>query len=125
MSKSAEISPLQQLHNVDARVSVERIARAAAELSKRHTAQFANLAALARTVQTYVPASKAKLDDYAQLARALVDCAEHYRQQADIEDIAFSIIATDNQFLLDDKARAAVLGSRSRGIGAEAQTQRR
>jgi len=119
MSKSAETSTLPQPQNVDARVSVKRIASAAAELSKRHTAQFANLAALARTVQSYIPASKTKLDDYAQLARALVDFAERYKQQADMEDIAFSIIATDTQFLLNDEARAAFLGRCPRSAKAK------
>jgi hypothetical protein len=119
MSKSAETSTLPQPHNVDARVSVKRIASAAAELSKRHTAQFANLAALARTVQTYMPVSKVNLDDYAQLARTLIDCAEQYEQQADMEDIAFSIIATDTQFLLNDEARAAFLGRCPRSAKAK------
>lgn len=122
MSKSAETSILQQPHNVDAHARVKRIASAAADLSERHAAQFANLAALARTLQTVMPASQVKLDDYAQLARALVDCAERYKEQADLEDIAFSIIATDTQFLLDDEARAAVLGNRSRGVKVTDET---
>ncbi|WP_434114451.1 hypothetical protein [Paraburkholderia caffeinilytica] len=33
-----------------------------------------------------------------------------------MEDIVFSIIATDSQFLLDDKARAAVPGNRARSV---------
>ncbi|MFM0041892.1 MULTISPECIES: hypothetical protein [Paraburkholderia] len=122
MSKSVETSPLQQPHNVDAHARVKRIASAAADLSERHAAQFANLAALARTLQTVMLASKVKLDDYAQLARALVDCAEQYKEQADLEDIAFSIIATDSQFLLDDEARAAVLGNRPRRVEVTDET---
>jgi hypothetical protein len=122
MSKSVETSPLQQPHNVDAYARVKRIASAAADLSERHAAQFANLAALARTLQTVIPASQVKLDDYAQLARALVDCAEQYKEQADLEDIAFSIIATDTQFLLDDEARTAVLGNLPRSVKATDET---
>jgi len=45
-----------------------------------------------------------------QLARTLVDHAEQYRERADLEDIAFSIIATDSRYLLDDEARAEFLG---------------
>ncbi|MFM0731886.1 hypothetical protein PQQ52_15500 [Paraburkholderia sediminicola] len=122
MSKSVETSPFQQPHSVEAHARVKRIASAAADLSERHAAQFANLAALARTLQTVISASKVKLDDYAQLARALVDCAEQYKEQADLEDIALSIIATDTQFLLDDEARAAVLGSRSRRVKVTGET---
>lgn len=110
MRKSAETLSLPQTYNVDAHASVKRIAKAAAELSARHAAQFVRLTALARSIQKYLPASKAKRSDCVQLARTLVDHAEQYRERADMEDIAFSIIATDSRYLLDDEARAAFLG---------------
>ncbi|MGF6769892.1 hypothetical protein P3T18_002371 [Paraburkholderia sp. GAS199] len=89
--------------------SIKRIAEAAAESSKRHLTQFANLAALARTIQTYIPANSVEARDYAQLSQAFVECAERYQQLADIDDIAFSIIAADSPQLLDKVHRASVL----------------
>jgi hypothetical protein len=70
-------------------IQVQRIAKQAAETSKAHTAQFANLAALARTVQSYIPTGKKQRADYAQLACALVDSAEHYKSLADTHDVFF------------------------------------
>ncbi|PZR47757.1 MAG: hypothetical protein DI523_13200 [Paraburkholderia fungorum] len=63
MRKSAETLSLPQMYNGDAHASVKRIAQTAAELSGRHAAQFAKLAALAKSIQKYLPASKEKKPD--------------------------------------------------------------
>lgn len=63
MRKTAESLSLPQPYNADAHANVKRIAKAAAELSARHAAQFARLTALARSIQKYLPASKAKRSD--------------------------------------------------------------
>ncbi|CAB3777656.1 hypothetical protein [Paraburkholderia caffeinilytica] len=60
-------------------LDVRRVAKEAAALIARHQAQFANLAALARTIQTYMPTGKKHQSDYGLLASALADSAENYR----------------------------------------------
>lgn len=107
MTKSVQTSSIK-FCTPDARITVEKIAQEAAELSKRHRAQFANLAALARTIQSYIPMGKQQCD-YALLASALVDSAEHYKSLADVHDVAFSLVATSNLNLLDPAVRADIL----------------
>jgi hypothetical protein len=51
------------MYNGGAHASVKRIVQTSAELSGRHAAQFAKLAALAKSIQKYLPASKAKKTD--------------------------------------------------------------
>ncbi|NYH23955.1 hypothetical protein [Paraburkholderia bryophila] len=97
-------------------IQVQRIAKEAAELSKQHCAQFATLAALARAVQAFIPVVQKQQGDYALLASALVDSAEHYRSLAEVHDIAFSLVATDNVHLLDPDVQADIL-RRARNTG--------
>jgi len=110
-------------------IQVQRIAKEAAALSKQHKAQFSNLAALARTIQSYIPAGKQQRD-YALLASALVDSAENYKNQAEIHDVAFSLVATDGVHLLDPDVRADILrcartsDKHSHAKEAEARVQR-
>jgi hypothetical protein len=110
MTRTAEIKSLSQPCRTIAEISVERIARTAAESSRRHTAQFTNLAALARTIQKYIPAGAPRQQkDFADLARTMVDCAEFYKDRAVAEDVFFSLIATDTLDLFDPDVRADVL----------------
>ncbi len=120
MSKSAEPPPLTQSHTSGHEPNAKRIARAAAELSRRHTTRFAHLAALARTLESYIPSNAKKQGEYAQLARMLVEFADQFRQDAEIDDIVFSIITHDTQDLLDDDVRARFLERASRHTQAAA-----
>lgn len=91
-------------------VSAQRVATAAAKVTKRHAVQFDHLTALAKSVQRYVPAGKTeKARHCADLAEELVTLSERLSRVAHAEDIMFGLIATDNLILLDDDARADVL----------------
>ncbi len=109
MAKSAAFSPIPQARNTRIDFTVPRIAKEAAKVSKRHIAQFTNIAALARTIQSYIPPGKVLQKDFADLTNALIDCADFYRDRAVAEEVAFSLVATDTLYLLDPDLRADIL----------------
>jgi hypothetical protein len=113
MTRSVQASSSSKPHrtytNTNTDDTVQCLAKEAAESSRQHRTRFANLAALARTIQAYVPAGKKQQGDYAPLVSALVASAEHYGNLADVHDIAFSLMATDNMQLLNADTRADML----------------
>ncbi|ABE29340.1 hypothetical protein Bxe_A3648 [Paraburkholderia xenovorans LB400] len=117
MNKSAKApSPPQtrRTRTID-EVSAQRVATAAAKLTKRHAVQFNHLESLAKSVQKYMPAGKTeRARQFADLARELVTFAEKFSRVADAEDIMFALIATDSLILLDENARATVLKAADR-----------
>lgn len=88
--------------------TAQRVAKEAAQLNQQHIAQFSSLATLAKKLQSSIPCGE-QHSEQARAATALVDWAEHYRHLAEVHDLAFSLVATNNVHLLDVGKSADVL----------------
>jgi len=94
-------------------VNARRVASVAAEMSKRYVTQFAHLAAMARTVQAHIATDSPDTNkERAILTQALAECADQFSQYANVNELTFSLVATDNMHLVDMDVCAAILGTR-------------